>query len=267
MTLQEAVKQVLEQRFWLSETGITEAEHRFCLCDLLREEEMDRFIRLYTETLRGSHIDVGGMYLVTWFSQVCSALHYTVSCHHTALHLSLDRIEIQLRPRPDGPVLAFRTPSFSITPCPEAHREEWIEAFFQTWYLEQVKPFLTAVARSSGIPAAQLWAQLTTRLYHAMDFILEETKDEATRAQIESDFDILVHRIGPKIFEGRKNLFNLKFKMVEYPVYPDRLFRVKAACCLYYKTEKACGDYCFTCPKISDEDREEKKRKLLAGTH
>ncbi|MGG1597240.1 hypothetical protein [Paenibacillus naphthalenovorans] len=266
MTLQEPVNQVLEQRFGLSETGIAGAEHRFRLGSLLRPEEMSRFIRIYTEALKGSHIDVGGMFFIAWVAQVCSALQYTVSCHQAALNLHLDQLELQLRHHSDGPALAFRADSCVGTPCPADNREEWLSAIFHHWYIGQVKPLIASVSEAAGIPTAQLWAQLVTRLYYTIDVMIGEAEDEETRSRIKDDFAVLVHRIGPRIFEKKNNLLDLNFKMVESPADPDRLLRVKAACCLYYKTEKACGNYCFTCPKLSDKDREEKRRKLLTGT-
>lgn len=265
MTLQKQVRELLAQRYWLSETGLAEPDHSFRLSDLLRTEEMDRFIRLYTALLKGSHIDVGGMYLTTWFSCVCSALQYTVSCHNEALPIRLDGIELQLQDQTDGPALAFKANRLSSSPFPGHDREDWLEAVFQSWYVGQVKPLLEAAATASGMPTAQLWAQLATRLYNTKDVMAGEAESEETKRRIEADFDFLVHRMGPRIFEGRKNLLDLNFKMVDYPAYPDRLLRVKAACCLYYKTERACGVYCFTCPKISEAEREEKRKKVLAG--
>lgn len=144
-------------------------------------------------------------------------------------------------------------------------REKWRKSTLESFYRENARPLIEALALSASIDSGQLWGQIVTEMHSQIDTWLIEASDESVKRRITDDFRFLIHGLDADVFGLRKNPYHVRLRTV------DNLFKqgcqtyIKAACCLAYRTEDEGNDhkYCYACPRLSTQKREEYKLFIL----
>lgn len=232
--------------------------------ELLKEENMDQLLHIYMPTIKAAAPDVAGTYFCSWFRSVCLVHQYAVSVCDAAMDLSLSNLDIQLYSRDGRCVFAcvYRHPRQNMAPA--GLRESWREEAFASFYGDQVRPLFESVSRSSGVNIGQLWGQLPSGFPSAIELFLQEANgDDGLRLRIEDDYRYLTGQLDGEGVCGRKrNPFDVKLRLVDNPYDPEKPYYMKTSCCLFHHTEG--GYYCYTCPRLTAEEREERKAAMLA---
>lgn len=233
---------------------------------LLMREHADRLLQAYAPLIRALGVEVAATYFSGWYGSICLAMQYMVSHYDHVLDLSLANVTVQLYPNKQYYHFSFKIGEPRIKSWDGYDREEWRNSVLETLYRDNVRPLIDALARFGSINAGQLWGQIVTEMYREVDSWLIDASDDSLKRRISSDFHFLTQGLGADVFGRKKNPFNMKLRTVENPFKPGCQTYIKAACCLAYRTdnpEDIGHEYCFTCPRLSAQKREEYKTLIL----
>ncbi|MCS7463955.1 (2Fe-2S)-binding protein [Paenibacillus doosanensis] len=235
------------------------------LSSLAGAEGAESFIRAYAPLIKALEPDVAGTYFASWFGAVCAAFQYSLWHDNAKPDLSLDNVELQLYVKEQRAGMEFRVRQWESESLPDAaaHRSSQAVEAMEAFYGRQIRPLLESIAGVVGLNAGQLWGVIGTRLHYVKDRWLEEAETEEQRERLNHDLDQLLRGLDPAVFGRPKNPFDIRFRMMENPRKPGEQMRIKAVCCLAYKTDTGHG-YCFTCPRLSERERQEKIDKIKA---
>ncbi|MDF2715738.1 MAG: (2Fe-2S)-binding protein, partial [Paenibacillus sp.] len=135
----------------------------------------------------------------------------------------------------------------------------WLERVLTEFYEKTVRPVYETAAVIGGVDAGQMWGLLPTRFNYMTEQWLLAEESESIRAVISGDYAFLKHEMPAAVFGRNKNPLDVKIRWIEDLKDPCKQLRMKNVCCQYYRTEG--GYYCYTCPRIKESEREERRIK------
>lgn len=254
-------KEFYEKQFFVTVHGAAEPLWESELTKLAEPAGARVFVETYAPQIKSPSRDVAGTYFASWLGRLCAAFSYSLWHDGAQLELDFSQVTLQMDRQPRGVLLLFRLKELVAVPLPEEPKEEMaaMESALAEFYGSQVRPVVEAVAEAAGVPSGSIWGLMATVFYYVLDMWKGSSPDERQSARLEALIKILTERLGEGVY-GRKNPYKLKFQYVESRYNPDEKMRVKASCCLAYKTETDHG-YCYTCPKLSEEERAQKRQE------
>jgi ferric iron reductase protein FhuF len=254
----------LEKHMYFAKEAMPQHLFRIDMADLLDKDNAKRFVEQYGPALKAMKPEVAATYFSLWFAWICTAMQYTISHHHAAYDFSLSNLSGQLYLVNERPRWAFLVDDVQSLSTPAQDRNAWRKEVLTSFYANEVTPLLNSISVAADIGVGQLWGQVATRMHYAHDARLREAPDVWMRQTIEEDFASLQYELGGDVFGRKRNPFDINFRFVENPRMPEEPYRIKASCCLAYLTDTGHG-YCYTCPRMGEEEREEKRQKLVAA--
>ncbi|WP_088103313.1 (2Fe-2S)-binding protein [Halalkalibacter urbisdiaboli] len=248
--------------------SITDEDHpakvyEVTLAQLLQSEAANAFTAYYAEKLKATDVDVAATYFSSSFGYICAALQ-TVLSTELAIPSDRDQITVQLyyNKEHDYYALSYKLANLQ---CVSEANANWRREQLVNFYKQVVTPVLEALSQSTSIRIRELWGQLVGGLHYGhkigLTFIEEAQKDI-----VKQDFNWLLEKAAPEIFRCDKNPLSFPIREIESLKEPGTMIRMKPTCCLYYKTEKSRGTKCYTCPRLSEAEREDRKKQLVAST-
>lgn len=252
----------LEKDFGITLNNNSDAIFSMGLIDLLDPKNMKRLLDIYTPLLKARGNEAAAAYLVSWFSSVPLALQYSLSANQ-AVHLALDNLAVQLFPAGEYHQFSFKITQYEIQAAPiaVAERNEWRNNILEKFYADTVKPLFESLSLASDMDIGQLWGQLPTRFNYYLPVWIESTLDTELKSYLTDDYHALAHTLKPDVFGRKKNPFDVQIRLIEDIKDPSKQMKMKNVCCLYYQVGD--GEYCYTCPRLKEEDRAEKRAQYL----
>jgi ferric iron reductase protein FhuF len=187
-----------------------------------------------------------------------------LSYHNTSFDLSLSNIELQIyhdeEHGHDG--LNFKVLNQQEGSNSTVEQTSWRKEVIKEMFKSQVVPLLYMFTEVTNVRIKELWELLGLGLYYGHDKMLELVGATEEKERIEEDFEYITKELEPEIFQLKKNPLNITFTMVEASKEPGTLLRIKPSCCLYYETEGAKAK-CYTCPRASKQEREDRGIQIL----
>lgn len=125
------------------------------------------------------------------------------------------------------------------------------------YYAEQVTPLFLRFSEIAGVRVKELWGQV----YHAVPYFIhlaKVTEEKETEKALEQSWqDVLAFEDG-KIFGRSKPPFSFRCMEIPNPAGEEKIY-TKPTCCLAFK---GSNSYCYRCPRMKKEERNEKYEKL-----
>ncbi|RXZ84807.1 (2Fe-2S)-binding protein [Paenibacillaceae bacterium] len=254
----------LEEKFGIRLLEASEAVYTVNAADLLNETHMRDFIAAYGPMMKALDDTAAAAYFSSWLSGIALAQQYMVSIYNTALDLSLANISVCLIPASGYTRIAFHLHQWRENEGPSASlaRGFWREAVLTEFYGETMRPLMERLSAVSGLHIGQLWGQLPTKFNYYMAAFQKITRRESQRKRLADDYEYLKQELDPAVFGRSKNPFDVKPRMIEHLLDASQQVRMKNSCCRYIHTEN--GDYCYTCPRLKEEERAVLRRDYRA---
>ncbi len=222
------------------------------LKELLEEEEtMNRFITSRTNCFNCNDMRVGGANAMKWFGNFISAHLYLLSIENKWIHYH----DVSIKEKGKGAAILLLQPH--LEEVPERGKEAFVKSKLSDLFTFLL-PLVQEVAKASKLSLQQTWGLVANSYYNHLYQWLETSKD---KEKIECDVKQL-RTLDSTLFGLKRNPFDVSFRYVDSWWEPVELVRVKPACCMSYL--KAEGHYCFSCPKLTNEERFERGEKLRA---
>ncbi|MFN7249967.1 MAG: hypothetical protein ACK4M9_04160 [Anaerobacillus sp.] len=235
------------------------------LADFNKKEVINEFINIYGEKIKALNSEVAATYFFSIYGWILSGLQYVLSHYDTALNVSLSNIELQMYYDKEHNYygLGFRFIDCKDFPL-STERNQWRRDVLEKLYSTNVVPLVNLFHEATNVRLRDLYGQLSIGLYHGHDRVVEICQLVEEVAKIKDDFNFLTKELSPTIFNLKKNPFNISFGMIESPREEGVMIRMKPSCCLYYQTEGATTK-CYGCPRMTNEERRERKNQILAS--
>ncbi|GAA3408252.1 (2Fe-2S)-binding protein [Paenibacillus hodogayensis] len=227
---------------------------------LMERKAMDELLQAYTPLMKALVPVAAGTYFCTQLAGFCLALQYSLSCLGKSFDSSLDNITVQLYAQDDKYGVAFKLTRSGGTfaPADPAVRETWLYEKLASLYGETIRPLYESVAASVNVDAGQMWGVLPTRFNYSTEQWLLAAQSEREKENISGDYALL-RSMPADVFGRNKSPFDVKIRWIEDLKDPCKQMRMKNVCCQYYQTEG--GYYCFTCPRLKESEREERRKQ------
>ncbi|WP_232699562.1 hypothetical protein [Brevibacillus daliensis] len=218
----------------------------------------------YCEWLEGREKRISGTYFSSFLGLFCIAYQYALM-HRMKLQVTVDTISLYVTRADKKIPLIFVLDEITMEECPYVEEEQvnsWRKEALIQFYSEIITPLLQSAAQSAGLPNGQLWGQIATRMYNVHDRLLREADSEEERQTLLECLDLLRDEISAEVFGRTRNPFLIRFTWLDDPLKPGEKMRRKASCCQAYLRFDTCN-YCYSCPKITKEQREEKRLEKI----
>lgn len=230
------------------------------LSNLIKPLEMKEFVAIYSKKIKASTPQVAATYFCKYYGWVLAGVHYFNSINYN-VKLSPSHIELQLfyDKAHDKYGLIFKI----VKPSLQYGNREEIERDIEYLYKESVTPLLQAFVVETGIKIRELWGQLCIGIHFGYDLNTKEASSHVQKQNLLDDFTYLTKKLESKVvFNAKKNPLDMTFRMIPSAKNPEVYQRMKPTCCLYYLTEGATTK-CYSCPRISKEERDARRQKVM----
>ncbi|WP_158301567.1 (2Fe-2S)-binding protein [Paenibacillus mesophilus] len=244
--------------------GLNEKEHvvySVAAARLGDREVMEQLIEAYAPLIKALDRTAAATYFCNQFANACLALQYAVSVLGKSIDLSLDNMTVQLFAHEGKYGVAYKLDRWAeqAAPSDAMERRLWLERVLTDFYGKTVKPLYESAAVIGDVDAGQMWGLLPTRFNYMTEQWLLAEESESIRSAISDDYAFLKHEVPASVFGRSKNPLDVKIRWIEDLKDPCKQIRMKNVCCQYYRTEG--GYYCYTCPRMKEADREERRIK------
>ena len=235
--------------------------YSFAADDLVKEENMRKFIDCYRPLMKALDDTAVAAYFGSWFSSVALALQYSLSIADSIPDLSLSNLDLHLVPSNGYCRVAYVIKQWKSEsgPLDGLEREKWRQRVLSDFYQNTARPIIQSISTVSGLASGQIWGQLPTKFNYYMDIWTESINDDDTLQKLQNDYECLKNDISSDVFGLLKNPFQVKIRNIESLADPKKNVQMRNRCCLYYLTEG--GDYCYTCPRLKEEEMAERRMK------
>lgn len=251
-----------KDNFYLSDQDEPQKIYEANLHHLIHDEkELKNFFALYGKGIKAKGNDVVAAYFSSWFGYVCAGVQYIATYYHTKLALSLEDITVQLFPHPQYKDywIHFKIRKLASISQNETNEElVSLDDFIQNIATPVIKVF----AVKGNLRPQHLWSQVINAVFWSKKKWVENEERQNVKDKIEHEFNEFL-ALPSRYFDLNKNPFTLKLTTIDNPWNPEQPLWLKPSCCLAYRTESKPG-YCYTCPRMKESEREERKLKILA---
>ncbi|MNO30301.1 ferric iron reductase involved in ferric hydroximate transport [compost metagenome] len=214
------------------------------------------------ETVQAHGLDLPASFFGTSLCNLCSTKLIFLAQYNKMLDLSLEHLTFQIEVHEDHVHLGYKINQLHYTDVPEEEQETVILKDWETFITHTVTPAVEAIAEAAGVKSAMIWQQFGGVVGMLREFIAQnETRKEVVE-RFNRNFLLLSESISPELFHRHRNPFKHTIRYTDNPYHEGERLVLRSSCCLYYCREN--GEKCYVCPRLKEEEREEKKVKILA---
>lgn len=263
----------LEQYGRISANSASNSVYDTSLASLRDAEQARDMLSAYNEHLRADSLQTAAVYFMHSVRGLLLGIHYISAMCDSLLDLSLDNIRLQLIVKDGYPVFHFqlRNSSEQTHPAPPNKDEHSAaatlisarQAMLTAYYGEQLRPLIEGVAGAGGANTGQMWAQLASILKWFKTMAMQMEITDYEREAVIQDYEHVV-AMPPEVLGLRKNLLTFKPVEIDSPYQVGEKMLMKSTCCLHYKVYDG-QDYCYSCPKLSKAERQNRYDAIVAS--
>ncbi|WP_078552365.1 (2Fe-2S)-binding protein [Bacillus alkalicellulosilyticus] len=258
---------LLEEAFYLRITDHPHKVFALSLRELQDGTRLDEFIEYYGTIQKATTRQVVSTYFFKFYGWFFSGVQSVMSLNHSELQIELDNIELQVfyNKEYDYYGLCFKLMDASERSVSKGDREKWRSQYQASIFTKNVVPLIECFAKQTNIRERELWGQFVIGVYYGHDKLVSSLTCQQ-KSGVVDDFLFTTKRIPAEVFKLQKNPLDIEFTMIESLTNSDELVRMKPSCCLYYLTDGAKGK-CYTCPRLTKSELEEKRQEYLVSVN
>ncbi|MNN16956.1 hypothetical protein D3C81_1301180 [compost metagenome] len=181
------------------------------------------------------------------------------------LSFSPENLTIQVRVVNNYPFLFFVVKDSQELSWPEGEKSEWREEWLGRFYQQTIAPVFACISNITGLPLGQVWAQIPLGIEYYVKHINSILEEETHQEELMEQYHFLIRELDPSWFGLHRNPFNINWKWIDDPRREGGKVPMKPTCCLAYRTDTGHG-YCYSCPKMTKEQREDKRQQMIAAS-
>lgn len=220
---------------------------------LLDQSELYRVLQDVQDSLKATTFFAAGSLFGKRYAGLSGIVFFLLTHQTSMLDVSLNNIQLQF----DGKQLNFHfKDSRAYTITTRKQHEDAIKRILE----ENITPVFQSIADVSGIPVQTLWSHMAFKLYQIKHSLMGQTLDHSIKKAMEEDYVFLTKEANPTWFGLDRNPLDIEFIPIPHAYDDDKKTIQRHRCCFHYLTEG--GRCCYTCPSMSDVEREERRKEL-----
>ncbi|WP_211747384.1 hypothetical protein [Paenibacillus sp. Marseille-Q4541] len=234
------------------------------LLELIRPEYGNPWLEIYQRHLQAETTGVAAVYVMHTVSGLLVAAHYMISMCDTYMDISLSNVSLQMELNDSGaPQLSFvlhnKEEYKHTNRADAAERQQMLERF----YGGTLRPLVEGMAAGGGVPVPALWGQFPNILAYYLNLFKEGLPcgEQHLGDRLTKDHEA-VKQFAPELFNRKKNPFDIEPVYIENPLNSEKPYRMKSACCEYYRISDGKNRKCYTCPRMKAEERAERAEEM-----
>ncbi|CAM4436023.1 ferric iron reductase protein FhuF [Paenibacillus endophyticus] len=258
---------LVDMFFHISPKG---AEHP--LLELPATDFRDREIAYHTlitagNMVQATSIQLAASFVGISFFNLCITNLIFAAQYNRYLDLSLDNLTYQLESHDDHAHLGFKIKELRWTEVPLAveERKAFLEKAFSSSFQNEINDIVEAVAVGADVKSGMIWSQVGGQINEVRHYVLEQIKDPALVEAFLRDLDVILS-LPAEVFNRKRNPFVHKPRFIDNPWAPEGgQLMLRSSCCMY--DCRVDGQKCYNCPRMLPEERDERRKLVVAGAH
>ncbi|AIQ35097.1 (2Fe-2S)-binding protein [Paenibacillus sp. FSL R5-0345] len=214
------------------------------------------------EIVQAHGLDLPASFFGTSLCNLCSTKLIFLAQYNKILDLSLERLTFQIEAHEDHVHLGYKIKELHYKDVPEKELESMILKDWEVFIIHTVTPAVEAIAAAAGVKSAMIWQQFGGEIGMLREYIAQNETREEVLERFNRNFLLLSESISPELFHRNRNPFKHTIRYTDNPYQAGEQLALRSSCCLYFCREN--GEKCYVCPRLKDEEREEKRMKILA---
>ncbi|MFB5663840.1 hypothetical protein [Alteribacillus sp. HJP-4] len=221
----------------------------------LHEDERHSFFDLYGNSISAPEDDMIVTFWANRYSRYIAFVHWALAKGYQ-FDPSINGVQVFLVEKPGigELIFEFSVPSLSREiSYTRKDRQNVLRQFYEL----HVTPLFHTFSAHSGIRSKEVWGQL----YHALPYFIGLAKVTETaniRSIMEEDWELITSSTEAEVFGEKRTPFSFRCLEIPNPA-EDKPLYTKPTCCLAYKSS---DKYCYRCPRMKPEVRNEYYTKL-----
>ncbi|WP_100406211.1 (2Fe-2S)-binding protein [Bacillus solitudinis] len=230
----------------------------------LSEPNSLEFVHRYAEKLKAQKLEVAATYFSSSFGYICAAFQMVLSTQNMSLPIKPSTtVQIFHNKEYDYYALAYKFNEWLPNEAKQVRGSDWRREQLTSFYQGTVAPILMSLSQVTGIRIRELWGQLLIGLHYGHQVGLDNITEVSQLIALKEDYNWLIQEANPSIFLSDSHPLRFPHREVESLREPDKMIRMKPTCCLYYETSDSRNTKCYTCPRLSEAERGERRKKAL----
>jgi ferric iron reductase protein FhuF len=222
-------------------------------------------LRLSGETVQANSKALPASFIGTSICKVSIVQLLFVSMYNRLLDMYPDNINYQVEMHDDHAHLGYKIKELRSVAVPTEldERKAFLLQHWEEYFTNFVTPAVELIAAAGDLKPDAIWQQFSGHLKMTQDFIADHMNMPQLTEQFLADGKLLAEFLDPVLFNRRRNPYYLQNpRYVENPYKLEEKWLMHSSCCMYDRREN--GTKCYTCPRMTNEEREERKCEILA---
>ncbi|WP_409344115.1 hypothetical protein [Paenibacillus sp. MBLB4367] len=212
-------------------------------------------------TVQATGLELPASFVGISLCNLCITQLLFTAQYNRLLDLTLGNLTFQIEMHDDHAHLGYKINELRSSEVPEAGREAFLARHWKDSFTTIITPAVQAIAAAAGVKPDMIWQQYGGQLARVRDFVLEHEKREPVLERFHQDCGVLTD-LAPELFQRKRNPFQHTPRYIDSPYKLGAQLMLHSSCCMYVcRTD---GQKCYTCPRMTEAEREERKARILA---
>ncbi|UVI30794.1 hypothetical protein [Paenibacillus spongiae] len=253
---------LLESFCSMSASGAANPAYSIPAADLLLPERMEQTLIRSNELLKATSPELPASFMGLSIYNLGAAVQLVLAQHNRLLDLSLSNLTFQIVPYGNYALAHSHIHEIRWTDVPDLNeqREAFLKRELTALYKTVIGPLIRTAAQCAGVMPSLMWNQFGSRTLSMREYLLQRDTRPIVRERFDHDYKVLTELDGPDVFERRRNPYVHRPRYAASPYEPGKEVLIRSSCCMYYC--RVDGEYCYTCPKLTAEQRNAKFDEL-----
>ncbi|REE80150.1 ferric iron reductase FhuF-like transporter [Paenibacillus taihuensis] len=247
----------------LSPEGSATASFELAAFDLLHMEPAREALQFSGRIYKATGSELAASLIGTTLFRLCAASMVIMARHDVLVDLSIDNLVLQIDDNGDWAGFGFQIREVRTTSLPEdaAARETFVREALTQMFEQTITPAIQAVAAAGGVKPGVIWSQAGSAMISFSSTFAVKESDEQVIERFKQFQSILTEQLSGELFASRRNPFMHNPRYIDSPYQAGGKLIIRSGCCMFYCREN--GEMCYNCPKMTPEQREERRLKIV----
>lgn len=258
--MEKADFELIKKFFNITEQGVSSYFFSYPGSEMLNPKTVKEILNRSEKGLKAHGLELPVSFIGNAFFGIIATQYYLISKRNKLVDFSLKNLDFQAENRQNHIHSAFKWKHVSLISVPAHGRTQFLIRKLNNFFKETITPIIETVAKAANVKPSLIWNQYPSRMTYVFEYLQKNEFNEDVKRQFVEDYETFC-RLNSELFHLSKNPFIQKTaKYVDDPYNVGNQMLIRSACCMYYKRDN--GVYCYNCPKLTDEERDTKKREI-----
>ncbi|SEM88105.1 IucA/IucC family C-terminal-domain containing protein [Paenibacillus sp. OV219] len=250
----------------LSPEGSSSPSFVMPAADMLRPDTAREALLFTGRIYKSLGYELAASLIGTTLFRLCAGMMVIMARNGVALDLSLENLELQINDLGEYAGFGFRIREVITTSLPAdlESRDSFVREALTKLFEHTITPAVQGIAAAGNVKPGIIWNQAGSLMISFSSSLTNKESDDEALARFRQYQSVLTEQLSGELFGSRRNPFEHKPRYIDSPYQQGSKIIIRSGCCMFYCREN--GDKCYNCPKLTDEQREERRLKITSAS-